>query len=470
METTRTKYNPMIMVSLIGALLLLIAAIVYLSTQPSSGPKVIHLSSGEWAPYSGETLPQKGIASVVVKTVFEQMGYSVDLQFMPWELAYSKAQLAQQNSQIRGTYPYIKTPERENQFYFSDPIIDVPNGIFFHLQHNPSAATISHPSDLQKYAVITLAGYEYTPRLRQYMPKNTCQLKDTQQGFEMLDGNQQWLLLSAKKITQGQWNEVAKSPEAIRLKLSQRLLQIAPKAPLTYRHLEDQTFYVYQFGDSPIDNVNELIQNSNLIVTSDNVLNTQIKSAGSSACKLSISEALVWLAYSSKPKVLIESQTVGESVLTQSMPTLSAKIGFADYIDYVPHSVLFTKNNPNNLALKNQFNDVLNNLKSNPQAFTSLLTQVTNEIDMADSVRLVATGSKQLVLGQRYDRQLVRCLPNEVYTFPKGTKALVRQWPELFLNNVQIFAQQKVIANVLNGPLASKTNLYCFEPTAVQLQ
>ncbi|MEP4891822.1 MAG: transporter substrate-binding domain-containing protein [Aliiglaciecola sp.] len=470
MDTARSKSNPMIMVSLIIALLLLIAAIVYSSSQPATGPKVIHLSSGEWTPYSGETLPQNGIASVVVKSVFEQMGYRVDLQFMPWELAYTKAQSSQQDSQIRGTYPYIKTPERENQFYFSDPIIDVPNGIFFHLKHNPSAATIANPSDLQKYAVITLAGYEYTPKLRQFIPNNTCHFKDTLQGFEMLDGNREWVLVSAKKLTQGQLNEVANSAEARRLKISQRVLQIDYTDPLILNHLDTQPFYVYQSTKSTIGNVEELIENSHLIVTPDIEMHTPINSSGRNECKMPMSEALIWLAYTSKPKVFIESKQVGESVLTQSMPTLSAKIGFAKYIDYVPHSVMFSKNNPNNLSLRNQFNQVLNNLKSNPHAFKSLLTQAANEIDMADSVRLVSTGGKQLVQGQRYDQQLVRCMPNEVFTFPKGTKALVRQWPELFLNNLEIINQQKVIANVLNGPLASKTNLYCFEPTAVQLQ
>ncbi|WP_342807996.1 hypothetical protein [Alteromonas sp. M12] len=473
LNTARTKSNPMIMVSLIVALLLLIAAIVYSSSKPATGPKVIHLSSGEWAPYSGESLPQKGIASVIVTSVFEQMGYRVDLQFMPWSIAQSKAELSQQDSQIRGTYPYIKTAERENHFYFSEPIIDVPNGIFFHLKHTPQAANISEPSELQNYAVITLAGYEYTPRLGQYIPNNTCNFKDTLQGFEILDANQNWILISEKKLTQRQLVEVASSAEAKRLKLTERVLQVKQVNPFHYNQIDpqhSQPLYAYQSSEQQFHSGSELIKNSNLIVTPDVASKTAIKSNQPTVCQMPINTALIWLAYTSKPKVFIESQQVGETLLTQSMPTLSAKIGFAKYVDYVPHSVMFSKNNPNNLSLRNQFNQVLDNLKSNPQAYDSLLTQVANEIDMADSVKLVSTGGSALVEGQRYDPQSNRCSPTEVFTFPKGSKALVRQWPEIFLNNARILTQQKVIASVLNGPLASKTTLYCFEPTAVQLQ
>ncbi|GAC14204.1 hypothetical protein GLIP_1570 [Aliiglaciecola lipolytica E3] len=465
----------MIMVSLIVALMLLIAAIIYSGSKPASGPKVILLSSGEWAPYSGEGLPQQGIASVIVRSVIEQMGYQLEIQFMPWSIAQSKAESSQQDSQISGTFPYIRTEQRENQFYFSDPIIDVPNGIFYHRQYSPLAATISKPSDLQNYAVITLAGYEYTEKLRQYIPQKSCNFKDTLQGFEILDSDQQWVLISTKKLTKKVVEEIRNSAETKRLNLGDSLLQIRQIAHSTLPTIfqnEANNLFAYKVSNQAKSQTFDILQAQNVtfIVTPEINGDSVFIKKNNTDCQLSFIDGLRWLAYMSKPKILIESMQVGETLLTKTKPELSAKVGFANYIDYVPHSVMFSKNNPNNLSLKNQFNEVLKRLKSNPQAYNSLLNQATNEIDLADSVILTASSQHALVKGQLYDPQQLKCLQTEMFTFPKGSKALVRQWPDIFLDSANEAKNKMVVASVLNGPLASKITMYCFEPTSVQLQ
>ena len=45
--------------------------------------KPLLLLPGEWAPYSVEGLPEKGVASAVVTAVFQQMGYQPQFLFLP---------------------------------------------------------------------------------------------------------------------------------------------------------------------------------------------------------------------------------------------------------------------------------------------------------------------------------------------------------------------------------------------------
>lgn len=74
--------------------------------------------SGEYAPYSGEHLYKGGISTQVVQAVYKEMGKEIKLEFVPWKRAIYMLH----NNPLTASYPWSKSPEREEEFIFSDPI------------------------------------------------------------------------------------------------------------------------------------------------------------------------------------------------------------------------------------------------------------------------------------------------------------------------------------------------------------
>lgn len=87
-------------------------------TPEQTSPMVLHLTTGDFAPFSGETLPNQGLATEIVKRAFLKAGYLVDFTFLPWERGYNET-LA---GNYLGTFPYSQNAERQTLFLYSDPI------------------------------------------------------------------------------------------------------------------------------------------------------------------------------------------------------------------------------------------------------------------------------------------------------------------------------------------------------------
>lgn len=90
---------------------------------------VVRLTNGEFAPYLSETLPHYGLASRIVSEAFALQGYQVEYGFFPW----ARALLLAQTGEWDGSVVWHKTPEREVDFYFSDPVVE-NRDVFFHLK------------------------------------------------------------------------------------------------------------------------------------------------------------------------------------------------------------------------------------------------------------------------------------------------------------------------------------------------
>lgn len=78
----------------------------------------VKLATGEYAPYAGEHIPNKGISSMVVKAVFKEMKQDYSLEFMPWK----RVMLGLENGSVVGSYPWNVNTERLKKNYFSMPI------------------------------------------------------------------------------------------------------------------------------------------------------------------------------------------------------------------------------------------------------------------------------------------------------------------------------------------------------------
>ncbi|GAA0857290.1 hypothetical protein [Aliiglaciecola litoralis] len=475
MKNLSTRSNPMIMIGLIVAMILLIGAIVISATRPASSDKVVHLAAGEWAPYVGESLPDNGVAAAIVELVFKQMGYQTQLQFMPWTLVQNRAEQSQTNRQIRGIFPYIHSQQREGQFYFSDGIIDITYGVFYHVSNTPEAKLITQHQDLKQFSIITLQGYKYAQEIQQYLPQFTCDQKDTMQGLEALEQNLTSVIISFNDFSDELVAVVLSGPQTGQLggnndklfKLSINPAQLSDKLTWT----GTQNIVVYGLGTrfNSTDFSNK-IDEYQLIMTSQTAQLLDLKHVKHSCITDDEASALVNLAYLSKPKVMIEAIQVAENILSSSLPELAPYIQRSSYSKPVPHRMMFPKNNPNNLGLRDQFNLRLNELRSNQQAYDKLVRTTVNKIQLSTAVSLVATSGNTLVNAGVFDQQMQTCQFDPPVFFPNGSKASVRQWSSVFLRAKQDGSRPYVLARILNGPLAGSPNLYCFAPEAIKLQ
>lgn len=84
----------------------------------SSGAETAQVAAGEYAPFVSEKLPQNGVTSAIVTAAFNSQKVDVKYAFLPWKRGY----LNTGRGDYVGTFPYLKTAEREADFIYSEPI------------------------------------------------------------------------------------------------------------------------------------------------------------------------------------------------------------------------------------------------------------------------------------------------------------------------------------------------------------
>ena len=76
------------------------------------------LAIGEYSPFVAQQLPEYGVTAAIVSAAFNAQGIDVQYDFLPWKRGYTQTL----NGKYVGTFPYLKTPERESSFLYSEPI------------------------------------------------------------------------------------------------------------------------------------------------------------------------------------------------------------------------------------------------------------------------------------------------------------------------------------------------------------
>ncbi|WP_375748882.1 substrate-binding periplasmic protein [Vibrio sp. HN007] len=95
----------------------LFSAILLLSLS-GHAKETIRLTNGEWLPFLSESLEHNGILSHIVSEAFDQVGIEVEYGFFPWK----RAMYVAQQEEWEGSIGWVKTPERLENFYFSESI------------------------------------------------------------------------------------------------------------------------------------------------------------------------------------------------------------------------------------------------------------------------------------------------------------------------------------------------------------
>lgn len=104
--------------------------IVILSLSPLQAKDTVRLTTGEYSPFMSLSLKYDGVVSRMVVDSFAMVGHKASVTFLPWKRAFFDAS---KGKDFDGTFVWFKTPEREKEFYFSDPVID-ERLVFFHLK------------------------------------------------------------------------------------------------------------------------------------------------------------------------------------------------------------------------------------------------------------------------------------------------------------------------------------------------
>lgn len=134
------------------ALLALISAALLGSTAMAAD--VVNLAIGEWAPFTSEKDPKGKLLEKVVTEAFKLEGVEVKYSYFPWKRSYNNVE----DGTADGTFPWIKTPEREAAFITPKTPVLVDDAVYFHLKSKPfDWKTLD---DLKKYKVGVTLGYK----------------------------------------------------------------------------------------------------------------------------------------------------------------------------------------------------------------------------------------------------------------------------------------------------------------------
>lgn len=93
-----------------------------------AAPNELPMGATEWPPfeYSDVTGKPVGSDTEIIEQVIKRMGYTPKMQLQPWKRVEVTAALGD----FAGIYSVVKTPEREKNFYFSEPI-STSSTVFF---------------------------------------------------------------------------------------------------------------------------------------------------------------------------------------------------------------------------------------------------------------------------------------------------------------------------------------------------
>src|SRR5690606_26115636 len=98
----------------------LLSLLICLLLSLAAGADEVRLTNGEWSPYLGQDLPHHGVASRIVEEAFGLEGIRVRWEFYPWARALRSAERGKSD----GSAVWLRSPEREQAFFISDPVVE----------------------------------------------------------------------------------------------------------------------------------------------------------------------------------------------------------------------------------------------------------------------------------------------------------------------------------------------------------
>ncbi|MEH6649585.1 MAG: transporter substrate-binding domain-containing protein [Motiliproteus sp.] len=95
------------------------------------GAQTYNLASGEFPPFTSESLDNGGLATKIITTVINKMGHQTKVNFLPWKRGYQMTL----RGRLHGTFAYSKNSQRLKQWFFSEPLYNLEE-VFIARSHN----------------------------------------------------------------------------------------------------------------------------------------------------------------------------------------------------------------------------------------------------------------------------------------------------------------------------------------------
>lgn len=129
------------------------------------------------------------MATEIVTATFREAGYAPTFVLLPWHQAERAALESDRNSDFRGSYPWVRTDFRTEDYYFSRPFLDVDIVLFYNARKSPELAATTAVSSL--YALPTLLPgtqrtYHFPPELVDSLRRATRTERSELEAFEQL--------------------------------------------------------------------------------------------------------------------------------------------------------------------------------------------------------------------------------------------------------------------------------------------
>jgi len=80
--------------------------------------QTLPFSIGDWPPYTGEDLPNRGIATEIVEAAARSAGFEPTFSSLPWR----RAEAGVESGHFFATFPFIATAQRSTEYLFSSVI------------------------------------------------------------------------------------------------------------------------------------------------------------------------------------------------------------------------------------------------------------------------------------------------------------------------------------------------------------
>ncbi len=120
-----------------------------------AGAEPLRLVADPWPPFTGQTLPNNGLATDLVATALSRAGYATHYDEVPWTRAVRGLQHAEYDVLVSAWF----SEERAEFGYFSQPYL--LNRIRF-LRRKGTAIEFRSLSDLYPYRIAVVRGYAYS--------------------------------------------------------------------------------------------------------------------------------------------------------------------------------------------------------------------------------------------------------------------------------------------------------------------
>jgi polar amino acid transport system substrate-binding protein len=84
------------------------------------------VTGDDYAPFADQKLPEGGMTTEIVKRALSGSKVDFKIEWRPWARGLEETRIAI----FAGTFPYLKTPEREKDFLYSQPIYTIEDRLF----------------------------------------------------------------------------------------------------------------------------------------------------------------------------------------------------------------------------------------------------------------------------------------------------------------------------------------------------